>query len=171
MSHAGLGTSRMDQAVARLKALNPRIEIVPEPSNIAEANAARLVGLADVIVDCAPLFAERYLLNRESVAQRKPMIEAAVHELEFHLTVFIPGETPCLRCLYPEPSATWTRKFPVFGAVSGMAGSLAAMETIKLLAGFGETLRGRLLTMDLRNHWMTKPRIRRLPDCPDCGKL
>lgn len=171
MSHGSLGTPRMDQAVARLKALNPRLEIVAEPANISEANAARLVAQADVVVDCAPLFAERYLLNRESVAQRKPMVEAAVHELEFHLTVFVPGETPCLRCLYPEPSTTWTRRFPVFGAVSCVAGSLAAMETIKLLAGFGDTLRGRLLTMDLRNHSVTKLRIRRLPGCPDCGKL
>jgi molybdopterin/thiamine biosynthesis adenylyltransferase len=171
MSHASLGTPRIDAAVARLKALNPRLEIIAEPANITEANAARLVAQADLVMDCAPLFAERYLLNREAVAQRKPMVEAAVYELEFHLTLIVPGQTPCLRCLYPEPSTTWTRRFPVFGAVAGVAGSMAAMEAIKQLARLGTGLQGRLFTMDLRNQQVTNLRIRRLPGCPDCGTL
>jgi len=171
MTHAALGTSRIASARERLLALNPRLEIVAVPENVNPENAARLVAQADVVVDCAPLFEERYLLNREAMAQRKPMVEAAVYELEFHLTTMIPGETPCLRCLYPERSSTWTRRFPVFGAVSGVAGSLAALEVIKLVSGLGPTLRGRLLVMDLRSHDVKKLRIRRVPDCPDCGSL
>ncbi len=171
MAHAGIGTPRIGLAVDRLRSLNPRLEIVAEPANISEDNAARLVAQADLIVDCAPLFAERYLLNRESVAQRRPMVEAAVYGLEFHLTTFVPGTTPCLRCLYPETSTDWTRQFPVFGAVSGVAASLAAMEAIKVLAGFGTPLLGRLLTMDLRQHDVRQLRIRRLPGCPACGTL
>ena len=62
---------------------------------------------ADLVVDCAPLFEERYLLNREAVRQGRPMVECAVYELEAHLTTVLPGETPCLRCLYPEASSTW----------------------------------------------------------------
>ena len=169
MRHDRLGQPRMDMAVESLLAFNPRLEIVAVPENVSESNVRGLVAQAEVVVDCAPLFAERYLLNRESIAQRKPMVECAVHELEFHLTVFVPGRTPCLRCLYPEPSTTWTRRFPVFGAVAGTAGALAAMEAIKLIAGFGRTLQGTLLTLDLRNHEVTKLRIRRVPGCLDCG--
>lgn len=171
MKHAGIGRPRMDAAVEWLRSFNPRLDIVAVPSNVTETNARELVAQADVVVDCAPLFAERYLLNRESVAQRKPMVECAVYELEFHLTVFVPGETPCLRCLYPDPSTTWTRRFPVFGAVSGTAGGLAAMETIKLIAGFGHPLKNRLLSWDLRSHRATTVRIRRLAGCPDCGAV
>ena len=171
MTHAPIGRPQIDSAVERLKAFNPRIEIVAVASNINAENADRLVGMADVVVDCAPLFAERYLLNREAMKQRRPMVEAAVHDLEFHLTTLIPGETACLRCLYPEPNPAWTRRFPVLGAVPGVAGSLAALEVIKLIAGFGQTLRGWLLTVDLGSFHVKKLRLHRIADCPDCGVL
>lgn len=171
MSRSDVGTSRLASAVRRLHAFNPSIQIRAVAANVCESNAADLVANADVVVDCAPLFEERYLLNREAVAQRKPMIECAVYAQEIHLTTLLPGETPCLRCLYPEPSTTWTRRFPIFGAVAGTAGCLAAMEVIKLVAGFGEVLSGRLLTMDLETHHTTKLRIQRLPGCQVCGAL
>lgn len=171
MTHDHLGQPRIESAVRRLKALNPRLEIVAEPANVSPENADRLVALADVVVDCAPLFEERYALNHAALHHRKPMVEAAVYDLEFHLTTFLPGKTPCLRCLYPEPSTTWTRRFPVLGAVPGVAGSLAALEAIKLIAGFGQTLAGRLLTADLRGFHVKLLRIARIADCPDCGHL
>jgi len=171
MTHDHQGQPRIESAVRRLQALNPRLEIVAEPANISSENVARLVAQADVIVDCAPLFEERYLLNREAMRQRRPLVEAAVYDLEFHLTTFIPGETGCLRCLYPEPSTEWTRRFPVISPVPGMAGSLAALEVIKLVAGLGQNLRGRLLTCDLRSFQIKFLRLRRIPGCPDCGQL
>ena len=171
MTHDRLGTSRIDSAIERLRALNPRLEIVAERANISEENVDRLVAQADVVVDCAPLFSERYALNRAAMAQRRPMVEAAVYDLEFHLTTFVPGETACLRCLYPEESTTWTRRFPVLGAVPGVAGSMAALEVLKWVAGFGETLRDRLLVCDLRSFHVSKLKLHRLKGCPDCGAL
>jgi molybdopterin/thiamine biosynthesis adenylyltransferase len=170
MTHDHIGKPRIESAVRRLKALNPRIEIVAEPANIHPDNAARLVAQADVIVDCAPLFEERYLLNRHAMAQGKPMVEAAVHDFDFHLTTFIPGRSGCLRCLYPTPNSTWTRRFPVIGAVPGVAGSLAALETIKVLTGIGPTLESRLLTCDLRAYRVKLLRLHRIVDCPDCAR-
>ena len=98
------------------------------------------------------------------------MVECAVYELEAHLTTFIPGQTGCLRCLYPEPSTHWQRQFPVFGAVSGSVGGMGAMEAIKVLAGFGKSLAGQLLTFDLRDMTFRTFNIRRNPECPECGK-
>ena len=171
MTHDRIGTSRMDSAIERLRALNPRIEIVAEPANVSDANAGRLVAQADLVIDCAPLFDERFALNRAAVAQRKPMVEAAVFDLEFHLTTFVPGETGCLRCLYPETNPHWNRRFPVLGAVPGVAGSMAALEAIKWIAGFGETLRGELLVCDCRSFHVKKLRLHRIADCPECGAL
>lgn len=171
MTHDGVGTSRVDSAARRLRELNPNVDVVAVPENVSEENAARLVALADVVVDCAPLFGERYRMNREAVRQRRPMVEAAVYELEAHLTTIVPGETPCLRCLYPEDSTTWTRRFPVFGAVSAAVGALAAMEVIKVVGGFGQTLRGVLLACDLRDMSFRRYRVRRDPDCPECSSL
>jgi molybdopterin/thiamine biosynthesis adenylyltransferase len=169
MTHDWLGRPRVDCAARRLREFNPRLEVVPAPENVSDANADQLVGQVDLVVDCAPLFEERFALNRAVVRQRKPMVECAVYELEAHVTVFIPGQTACLRCLYPEFPETWKRQFPVFGAVSGAAGCLAAMEAVKLLAGFGEPLTGRLLTFDLRDMSFRACRIQRDPRCPECG--
>ena len=169
MSYDWLGRSRVECAAQRLRALNPRLEVVAVPENISEANAVRLVSQADVVADCAPLFQERYLMNREAVRQLKPMVECAVYELEAHLTTIVTGQTPCLACLYPEAPPDWRRQFPVFGAVAGTVGSLAAMEVIKVLTGLGEPLRGRLLTCDLRTMSFRTVKTKRRTDCAVCG--
>ena len=92
-----------------------------------------------------------------------------MYELQAQLTTIVPGETPCLACLYPEAPPAWEREFPVFGAVSGAVGCLAATEVIKLLAGFGQTLSGQLLTMELRSMRFNKHSISRRADCEVCG--
>jgi molybdopterin-synthase adenylyltransferase len=169
MSHDWLGRSRAECAAQRLTALNPRLEVVAVAENISEANVARLVEQADVVADCAPLFEERYLMNREAVRQGKPMVECAMYELEAQITSLVPDQTPCLACVYPEPPPYWQRQFPVFGAVSGMVGCLGAMEVIKLLTGLGEPLQGRLLTCDLRTMSFRSVKTMRRTDCPVCG--
>ncbi|HNQ74494.1 MAG TPA: HesA/MoeB/ThiF family protein [Verrucomicrobiota bacterium] len=169
MTHDWLGRPRVESAARQLRALNPRLDVVAVPENISENNAARLVAQADLVVDCAPLFVERFLMNRAVVRQRKPMVECAMFELEAHLTTILPGQTPCLACLYPEPPPDWKRQFPVFGAVAGMVGCLAAMEAIKQLSGLGETLTGKLLTCDLRTMNFRKVNTRRRRDCRVCA--
>jgi len=169
MSHAGLGRSRVEQAAERLRAFNPHVEIVPIAENISETNVDRLVGEADVIAGCAPLFQERLLLNRAAVAQRKPLVDCAMYELEAQLTTVQPGQGPCLACLYPTEPAAWKRKFPVFGAVAGTIGSLGAMEVIKVIAGLGEPLVGKMLVCDLGDMTFRKVHVARNLSCPVCG--
>jgi molybdopterin/thiamine biosynthesis adenylyltransferase len=171
MAHEGLGRPRAELAARRLRELNPHVEVEAVPENIAEHNVARLVGAVDLVVDCAPLFSERLLLNREAVRQGKPLVECAMYELEAQLTTVVPGRTPCLACLYPEPPPAWRREFPVFGAVAGAIGSLGAMEAIKVLAGLGEPLLGTLLTCDLRDMTFRKVKLRRRADCAVCAHV
>ena len=168
ITHEQLGKPRIESAERRLHDLNPRLEIVPVAENISEDNVERLVSEADVVVDCAPLFEERFLMNREAVRQSKPMVECAMYELQAQLTTILPGETPCLACLFPEAPPAWKREFPVFGAVSGAVGCLAAMEAIKLIAGIGEPLSGELLTMDLRTMDLRKHHVSRRAGCAVC---
>ena len=169
MTHDWLGRPRVECAAHRLRELNPRLEVVAVPENLSPTNVARLIGQADVLVDCAPLFEERFLMNREAVRQRKPMVECAMYELEIQITSIIASHTPCLACLCPEPPANWRRQFPVFGAVAGVVGCLGAMEVIKLLTGLGEPLLSRMLTCDLRTMSFRTVKTVRQPECAVCG--
>lgn len=169
MTAAGVGRPRVESAARRLRELNPRLEVVAVGENVGEENAARLVAQADLVVDAAPLFRERFLLNREAVRQGKPLVECAMYALEVQVTTVLPGRTPCLRCLYPEEPPGWKRRFPVFGAAAGVAGTLGAMEAIKVLSGLGEPLAGHLLVGDLRSMEFRTIRLRRDPSCPECA--
>jgi len=126
---------------------------------------------ADVVVDAAPLFEERFALNRAAVLQGKPMVECSMYSMEAHVTTILPGRTACLQCLVPEKPADWKRQFPVIGAVSGTAGCVGAVEVIKLLTGIGEPLDGSMLVMDLRTMNFRRVKTARRPDCPVCGSL
>ncbi len=169
MTDDWLGKPRVESAEKRLKELNPRLKITAVNENINEQNARAIVSEADIIVDCAPLFEERYLMNREAVAQNKPLVDCAMYELEAQITTIIPGKTACLSCLYPQKPDFWKREFPVFGAVSGTVGCLGAMEAVKVISGLGEPLTNRLLTMDLRDMSFHTIHIQKREACPVCG--
>lgn len=171
MTHDAVGTPRMGVAPRRLRELNPFVAVEAVAENVTEANAAALVGRVDLVVGCAPLFAERLLLNREAVRQGKPLVDCAMYDMDAQLTTVLPGRTPCLACLYPEPPPAWARQFPVFGAVAGVVASLGAVEAIKVLAGLGEPLAGRLLLCDLRDMTFRRTEVRRRPGCAVCGHL
>ena len=169
MTHEALGRSRVECAAARLRELNPRLEVEAVAENISDTNAAGLVHQADLVVDAAPLFEERYAMNREAVHQGKPLVECAMYGMEAQVTTVLPGDTACLRCLYPEPPPDWKRQFPVLGAVSGTAGCLGAVEVIKVLSGLGKPLANRLLVCDLGSMSFRVVRTGRDPDCPVCS--
>ncbi len=169
MTHAWLGRPRVESARRRLLELNPRLDVVAVQENVSEGNAAGLVAQADLTVDCAPLFSERFAMNRQSVAQAKPIVECAMYDLEATITTVVPGRTPCLACLHPSEPPQWKREFPVFGAVSGTVGCMAAMEAIKVLAGFGDPLLGRMAQIDLRDMSFRTFDLRRDESCPVCA--
>jgi len=171
MTHAWLGKPRIESIVNRLREFNPHLEIEGIAENIHEGNAEELAAKADIVFDCAPLFSERFLMNRECVHQGKPMVEAAMFGTEGQVTTILPGTTPCLACIYPETPPAWKREFPVIGAVSALAAQVAALEGIKLITGQGEPLAGTLLYFDtLRMRFERIPLVRR-PECPVCGTM
>ncbi len=165
-----LGKPRIESIQRRLHDLNPDCEIVAVPENLSRENADRWVSKADLVVDAAPLFQERLAMNAAAFAQGKPMVECAMHTLTANITTFIPGQTGCLACYVPEVPPSWTRQFPVFGAVSGTVACLGAMEVIKWATGIGTLLTGEMLTMDLETMAFRKVALPRREDCPVCGK-
>jgi molybdopterin/thiamine biosynthesis adenylyltransferase len=171
MTHEGIGKPRVESAARRLLELNPRLVVDAVPENISEQNVERLVADVDVVIDCAPLFRERFLLNREAARRKIPLIECAMYDLEAQITSLLPGKTPCLACLYPSDPPEWKREFPVFGAVAGMVGCLGATEAIKIISGIGEPLYGRMLLCDLREMKFRTAQLQRNPACTVCSGL
>lgn len=172
MSADWIGRPRADKIRETLLRFNPAVDLTVIDENPGDHNLDRWVAEADVVCDCPPTFEERFALNRAAVRHRKPMVEAAMCGFEAYLTAFVPGSTPCLQCLFPEAPADWSAAgFPVLGAVSGTIACLAAIEAVKLLTGLGRPLAGQLLTLDTETHEYRKLRIRRVPDCPTCGRL
>ena len=166
-----IGKPRMESIVRRLSELNPRVEIIGIDENVTEINSDRFVAEADIVVDAAPMFEERLALNDAAMRAGKPMVECAMHTLEANVTTFIPGKTGCLRCYIPEIPPTWTRQFPVFGAVSGTAACIGAMEVIKLITGIGQTLAGEMLSIDLGTTLSRRVKLPRRDDCETCSGL
>ena len=114
MSTTGLGKPRIECAVQRLHDLNPNVEVEAIGENINADNARRLTQTAQIIVSAAPLFEERLQMNAAAVSRTVPLVDCAMYELEGRLTTIVPGQTPCLSCLYPEVPPNWKREFPVF---------------------------------------------------------
>lgn len=165
-----VGLPRMDSILRRLRALNPDVELEGHAENVSSENAVRLVAGADIVVDAAPMFEERLALNDAAMRLGRPMVECAMRGMEATVTTFLPGRTGCLRCYVPGVPADWKRQFPVFGAVSGVAACIGAVEVIKLVTGLGEPLAGRMLSLDLAGARVREVRLPRRGDCLACAK-
>lgn len=171
MTHDWIGKPRIESIRRRLLELNPRLNLITIPENVNDQNAPSLIEQCDVVVDCAPLFTERFAMNQAIVEQNKPLIECAMYDMEAQLTTIIPGQSPCLRCIFPEAPPTWKREFPVLGAVSGTIACMGAVEAVKTITGIGENMSGRLLHIDFRRMSFQTMKVARRSNCPTCGGL
>ena len=169
MQWEGLGKPRVESAAKTLAAFNPKVEVEIHNENFSETNAAALVSRADIVFSSAPLFEERLLMNRECVRQNKTMVDCAMYSLEGHVMPIVPGETPCLACLFPETPPHWKRRFPVFGAVSALVANIGVMEGLKLIAGFGSTSQGKMMLIDANRFNIRKIDMTRRVDCLVCS--
>ncbi len=164
---------KVETAAERLKHTNPDVEIEPIPRNVRESNIHDTVEDMDCIVDGLDNMRTRYLLNRAGIRHEIPYVFGGAIGLEGNLSVFAPPETPCLECILPDVDDRYlptceTRG--VLGATPGIVGTMQAMETIKLLAGIGDTLKGKLMICDFRDMSFTTIEIFTRPDCPACQR-
>lgn len=171
MSYAGLGKARVEQAKETLNRFNPNIKIETINANFNESNAKSLVKKADIVFDCAPLFEERFLMNRECVIQKKPLVDCAMYNLECQLMNVIPGVTPCLQCIFKEKPPHWQRKFPVFGAVASLVASIGALEGIKIITGMPGVLTNQMLYINASNLTFHKLPIKINKNCMICSQF
>jgi sulfur-carrier protein adenylyltransferase/sulfurtransferase len=169
-----LGAPKTESARQSIEALNPDVEVVEHRARLASDNVLDLIEGYDIVVDGADNFPTRYLLNDASVRMRKPVVSASILAFDGQLSTFVPYEGPCYRCLYPVPPpaelAPSCGAAGVLGVMAGVMGLLQANEVIKLGAGIGEPLIGRLLLYDSLGTRFTELKVRRDPECPICGE-
>jgi molybdopterin/thiamine biosynthesis adenylyltransferase/rhodanese-related sulfurtransferase len=169
-----LGTPKVDSAKRTIQGLNPDVDVVTYRERLTSENIDRILDDGwDLIVDGADNFPTRYLVNDASVWRGIPVVHGSIYRFEGQVTVFKPYEGPCYRCLFPEPPppelAPSCAEGGVLGVLPGIIGSLQTNEAIKLAAGIGEPLVGRLLLFDALSTEFSEVRIARRADCPVCG--
>lgn len=171
MDTARIGEERIPCAVESLKRINPELEIDAYPERITVERALGWAMEADIVIDARYDFPERYALNQVCRQAGVPMVEAAMYGFEISLTVFVPGQTPCLECLYPKRDPSWEPLgFPVLGATSGMAGCMAAMEAVKWITGVGDVLTGRMVRMNTLDFSSLYVALDETSLCPECAE-
>jgi sulfur-carrier protein adenylyltransferase/sulfurtransferase len=168
-----VGMPKTESARLSIEALNPDVKVVEHRTRLDADNVLDIIDDYDILVDGADNFPTRYLLNDASVRLRKPVVSASILAFDGQVSTFVPYEGPCYRCLYPVPPppemAPSCGAAGVLGAMAGLMGLLQANEVIKLAAGIGEPLVGRLLLYDSLGTRFTELKVNRDPDCPICG--
>lgn len=145
-----IGKQKVVSASAKLERLNSAVEIVPKAEKISTENVNELLQGVNVVIDCLDNMETRYILNQGCVIKNTPLIHGGVYGLMGEVTTIIPGQTPCFECMFPRGYKS-EGLFPVFGATPALIASLQVMEAIKLIAGFGEVLAGKILYVNGEN--------------------
>ena len=170
-----IGKPKAASAAETLRAINPEIAIEPLEERAGPERLAALARTADVVLDCSDNFATRHAINRACVAARKPLVSGAGIRFDGQVAVFDLRRTdaPCYNCLFAEDAEAEDVRCAVMGVFAplvGIVGTFQAMEAIKLVAGVGETLAGRLMIFDaLASRWH-EVRLARDPHCRVCGE-
>ena len=175
-----VGRRKVDCARARLLALNPHVEIETHPVALTPQNADALVDGYDLVLDGTDDFAARFAVNAGCYATGRTLVSGAIERWTGQVAVFQAGPTrgrsletraPCYRCLVPDlpPNAETCASVGVIGALAGVVGAMMALEAVKLIAGAGDTLVGRLLIYDALAAETRTVRVAPDPACPVCG--
>ena len=173
-STADIGAPKATAARARLLAINPEVEIAAVIARLDGEALAAAVAAADVVLDCSDNFATRHAVNRACVAAWKPLVSGAAIRFDGQVAVFdarVAG-APCYHCLFGEGEEieeTRCATMGVFAPLVGIVGATQAAEALKLVAGVGESLAGRLLLLDAMAMTWREVRVPRDPACPVCG--
>jgi molybdopterin/thiamine biosynthesis adenylyltransferase len=168
-----VGMRKVDSARETIEKLNPDVTVNTHDVRLSADNVLELLSQYDLVVDGFDNFPSRYLLNDASLKTGTPVVHGSIFRFEGQATVFKPHDGPCYRCFLPEPPppelAPSCAEAGVLGVLPGIIGSIEAMEAIKLILGYGESLSGRLLAYDSTDQSFMTYNIRRDPDCPACS--
>lgn len=169
-----VGAPKVEAAARRIAAVNPEVRVVPIASRVGEPELAPLVATADVVLDCTDNFATRHAINRACFAAGSPLVSGAAIRFDGQIAVFDPrdADSPCYHCLFGEGEEleeTRCATMGVFAPLVGVVGAMQAAEALKLLAGVGRTLSGRLLLFDALDAQWRELRVPRDPGCAVCG--
>ena len=170
---ARVGQAKALSAAMAMQALNPDVQVHALTERADAALLNRLVAQSQVVIDCCDNFQTRQAVNAACVLHRVPLVSGAVIRWDGQVTVFDPrqSDSPCYACVFaPDhpPPEVQCATMGVLAPLVGVIGSLQAAEAIKLLAGLGTSLAGRLQMMDGRDLSWTEMRLQRQPDCPVC---
>lgn len=168
-TEADIGRPKVEAAAARLTGLNPHVRVEPVRAALDGANARELARGVDLVLDGTDDFATRFAVNAACVAEGKILVSGAIGRWTGQLGVY--AGQPCYRCLVPEipPDAETCAAVGVLGALAGVIGSMMAVEAVKLIAGAGQALAGRLLIYDALAADTRTVRVGADPDCGVCG--
>ncbi|MFL6200228.1 MAG: ubiquitin-like small modifier protein 1 [Thermoanaerobaculia bacterium] len=173
-SNKDVGRPKVEAAAERLRGINPHIRIVPHDTRLESANALELFKDYDLVVDGTDNFPTRYLVNDACVMLGKPNVYGSIFRFEGQVSIFWGAQGPCYRCLFPEPPPPGLvpscAEGGVLGVLPGIIGSLQANEVIKLIAGVGEPLIGRLVLFDALRMKFRELKLRKDPSCPVCSE-
>ncbi len=172
-TEARVGMAKAASAQIGLTAINSAVDVVPVQQRLAGAELDALVASADIVLDCTDNFATRHAINRACVHHRKPLVSGAAIRFDGQISVFDlrHDDAPCYHCLFPEAEDVEEVRCAVMGIfapLTGIVGTTQAAEALKLAAGIGQSLNGRLLLIDaLSMEWRTV-KFRQDADCAVC---
>ena len=168
-----VGRPKLEAAAERLQDLNPHVEVERHEVRLTSDNALGIIDDYDVVADGTDNFPTRYLVNDACVMTGTPNVYASIFRFEGQVSVFATEDGPCYRCLYEEPPPPGLvpscAEGGVLGILPGFIGTLQATEVIKLLAGIGTPLVGRLLMVDALDMNFRTVNVSTNPECPVCG--
>lgn len=168
-----VGKKKIDSAEDKISKLNPDVKVEKFKRRIDMDNIEGLIDRYDIVIDATDNFSSRYLISDCCFLLGKPLIEGAAVGYVGILMTIVPGQTPCYRCLYPEPPQDGEIEScsdaGIIGAVTGVIGSLQAMEAIKVITGIGEIVAGRVLYFDALAAEFTELKLNQAADCALCG--
>jgi adenylyltransferase/sulfurtransferase len=169
-----VGKRKVDSARATLAAINPEVRVEGLPERVDGGRLEALAREADVVIDGSDNFATRHAVNRACVRAKKPLVSGAAVRFDGQVAVFDlrSRAAPCYACLFPESGESEDVRCAVMGVfapLTGIVGSIQAAEALKVIAGTGETLAGRLLLLDAHAMQVRTITLKKDPACPVCS--
>ena len=162
---------KVEAAAKQIQQRNPEVKVESIPENVRESNVEEFIKGMDCVVDGLDNMRTRYLVNRACVKHKIPYVFGGAIGIEGNISVFHSPETPCLECILPNLDDRYLPRCDVrgvLGTTAGIIGTMQAMETIKILSGIGEPLKGKLMVCDFRDMYFAVIDIFKKADCPVC---